>query len=83
MKTRQNDPLERHEQDLAGWDIDDYAHRIQYEAGTSPELRSISVSLTGHRTRAPETVTLGAKWPFQDSSSDDEDGEGEDGTNKT
>ncbi|KAL1943172.1 hypothetical protein VTO73DRAFT_4247 [Trametes versicolor] len=81
MKTRQNDPLERHEQDLADWDIDDYAHRIEYEAST--KLQSISVSLKGHRTRAAETVTLGPKWSFKDNSSDDEDDEGKHSTNQT
>lgn len=81
MKTRQNDPLERHEQDLADWDIDDYAHRIEYEAST--KIQSISVSLKGHRTRAAETVTLGAKWSIKDNSSDDEDDEGKHSTNQT
>lgn len=81
MKTRQNDPLERHEQDLADWDIDDYAHRIEYEAST--KIQSISVSLKGHRTRAAETVTLGPKWSFKDNSSDDEDDEGKHSTNQT
>lgn len=81
MKTRQNDPLERHEQDLADWDIDDYAHRIEYEAST--KLQSISVSLKGHRTRAAETVTLGAKWSIKDNSSDDEDEGGKHSTHQT
>ncbi|OJT01753.1 hypothetical protein TRAPUB_7809 [Trametes pubescens] len=52
-------PLEPAEEALVGWDIDDFAHRMQQKLSASTNLRSIIVSLQGHRTRSPETVTVG------------------------
>lgn len=64
------------EEALVDWDLDAYAHRIQDEAGGSATaLRSISVSLSDHRTLEDTTVTLGLEYEpdvWSDEWADDE-----------
>lgn len=67
-------PLEPVEEALVGWDIDEFARRMQQELSAAAKLQSISVSVEGHRTRSLETVTVGATWSLDDDPSDDEDG---------
>lgn len=69
-------PLEPVEEALEGWDVDEFAHRIQQELSVSTKLRSIIVSIQGHRTRSPETVTVGETLSLDDDPSDDEEGSG-------
>lgn len=69
-------PLEPAEEALVGWDVDDFARRLQQELGASANLQSIIVSLQGHRTRSSETVTVGATLSFDGDPSNDEDGSG-------
>lgn len=69
-------PLEPTEEVLVGWDIDGFAHLMQQELSVAAKLQSITVSIQGHRTRRPETTTIGATFFLDDDPSGDEDGSG-------
>ncbi len=66
-------PLEPTEEALVGWDIEEFARRMQQELSASTKLQSIIVSLQGHRTSSPETVTVRAALSLDNDPSDDED----------
>lgn len=69
----EENPLEPVEEALEGWDVDEFAHRMQRELSVSAKLQSTTVSIQGHRTRSAETFTVGETLSLDDDPGDDED----------